>query len=147
MRCHEADDHAEGATELASVRFVAVDAARTEEALNTMKSVVDRVSGPAPTPGQPLCAVGVDVTGDPFTRSVSDDACTPPEGSAVPLTENEYQVGLCIRTDHLVANFPDLITLSVSPGPNAGDHVPYPAADRGFVDLDVADKLLAVNSQ
>jgi len=65
----------------------------------------------------------------------------------VPLTESEYHVGLCIRTDHLVANVPDLITLSVSPRPNAGDHVPYPAADRGFVELDVADKLLAVNSQ
>jgi lipopolysaccharide transport system ATP-binding protein len=68
--------------------------------------------------------------------------------AAVPLTESEYQIGLCIRADHLVANFPDLITLSVMPRSNAGHHVPYPAADRGFVEFDVVDKvLLTVNSQ
>jgi lipopolysaccharide transport system ATP-binding protein len=59
---------------------------------------------------------------------------------SVPLVEGDYQLGLYLHSDLGAANFLDLASLQVTCQPRSDGYVPYPAAVRGCVELELADE-------
>ncbi len=53
------------------------------------------------------------------------------------LVESDYRCGLFVNSSEFAGDVTDLIELAVQARPHSGDHPPYAAAHRGFVELDV----------
>ena len=57
--------------------------------------------------------------------------------ASVSLVEGNYRFGLFVNSSDFVGDVTDLVELTVQARPGIGQVVPYPAAHRGFVELDV----------
>lgn len=57
---------------------------------------------------------------------------------SLPLVEGEYRIGLGMGTSDFFGDKLGLVELSVAARPHAGSHAPYPAAERGVVELEFA---------
>jgi hypothetical protein len=55
----------------------------------------------------------------------------------VRFVEGDYRLGLFVSSSDFVGDVTDLVELTVQARPDTGPVVPYPAAHRGFVELDV----------
>jgi lipopolysaccharide transport system ATP-binding protein len=55
----------------------------------------------------------------------------------VNLVEGDYRLGLFVNSSDFAGDVTDLVELTVQARPRAGEHAPYAAAHRGFVELDV----------
>jgi lipopolysaccharide transport system ATP-binding protein len=55
----------------------------------------------------------------------------------VNLVEGDYRFGLFVNSSEFAGDVTDLVELTVQAAPHTGDHAPYAAAHRGFVELDV----------
>jgi hypothetical protein len=55
---------------------------------------------------------------------------------SLPLVEGDYQIGLYINSGNVSKDYFDLLTLTIVSPARAGEVVPYPARDRGLVELD-----------
>jgi lipopolysaccharide transport system ATP-binding protein len=58
--------------------------------------------------------------------------------SKVPLVEGEYKIGLHIHTGDAFGDFLDLTTIEVGPPQKPNEVAPYPAAHRGYAEIDFA---------
>lgn len=56
--------------------------------------------------------------------------------ASLPLVEGDYRLGLYVASSESNGNHLGLLELAVSARVRAGDHVPYPAAQRGVVELE-----------
>jgi lipopolysaccharide transport system ATP-binding protein len=63
--------------------------------------------------------------------------------SALNVLDDEYPIGLFVRTSEIVANVPDLIRLRIVPGSDSTNPVHYPAGDRGFLALSLSETSMA----
>jgi len=63
---------------------------------------------------------------------------------SVPFVEGDYQLGLYLHSDTGAANFLDLACLQVTCQARSDGHVPYPAAVRGCVELELCDEEASV---
>ena len=55
----------------------------------------------------------------------------------VNLVEGDYRLGLFVNSSDFAGDVTDLVELTVQARPRAGEHAPYAAAHRGFVELNV----------
>jgi hypothetical protein len=66
--------------------------------------------------------------------------------NSLPLTEGDYDIGLFVSSGAVWENLFGLSTLHVSPVTNTNDHVQYPAAHRGVLELDAVVQHKTCNS-
>ena len=57
--------------------------------------------------------------------------------ASVRLVEGDYRFGLFVNSSEFIGDVTDLVELTVQARPHTGHVVPYSAAHRGFVELDV----------